>query len=131
MKFSFRRGDPQGVTRELAWACFSTNLVFPGSGSLLGGRKIGYPQVVLTLAGFLLTTVFGIKFVIWGVQHWSELRNPEGDPIETLTALWAACRWALLGMLLFGVAWVWALLTSCGIMRRVRQNPESATPPRK
>ena len=128
MKFSLRLGDARGITRDNAWACCSANLVLPGFGSLMGGRKIGYLQAVLGVAGFVLTTVFGIKFVIWGVQHWSELRNPEGDPIETLTALWRACRWALLGIALFGFTWIWALFTSWGIMRTARRTVEAEKP---
>ena len=126
MKFSFRLGDPGNITRDNAWACCSTNLALPGFGSLMGGRKSGYPQAVLCVAGFFLTMVFGIKFVIWGVQHWSEIRNPEGDPVESLIALWHACRWALLGLALFGGAWIWALFTSAAILRVARRN---APPP--
>jgi hypothetical protein len=125
----FRLGNARGITRDNAWACCSTNLALPGFGSLMAGRKTGYPQAVLCVAGFVLTTVFGIKFMIWGVQHWSEIRNPEGDPLETLTALWRACRWALLGMLLFGLAWVWALVTSWGILRTARRQAGSGEPP--
>jgi len=126
MKFSFRLGDAGNITRDNAWACCSTNLALPGFGSLMGGHRIGYLQAVLGVAGFFLTTVFGIKFMIWGVQHWSELRNPEGDPVESLIALWRACRWALLGLALFGFAWVWALITSAGILRVARR---SSPPP--
>jgi len=127
MKFSLRLGDAHHITRDNAWACCSTNLVLPGFGSLMGGNKAGYPQAALCLAGFFLTTVFGIKFVLWGVHHWSELRNPEGDPVETLTNLWLACRWALLGILLFGLSWLWALLTSLGILRLARRSAANGT----
>ena len=72
MKFSLRLSDAQSLTREHAWACCGTNFVLPGFGSLLGGRWTGYPQALLGLAGFLLTTEFGIKFVLWGIQHSSE-----------------------------------------------------------
>ena len=128
MKFSLRLGDTRSLTREHAWVCCSTNLVLPGFGSLLGGRWTGYPQALLCLAGFLLTTGFGLKFVIWGIQHWSELRNPEGDPLETLTAVWHGCRWALLGMGLFGVAWLWALFTNWGMLAAARPPADAGTP---
>jgi len=129
MKFAFRLGDARHITRANAWACGSTNLVLPGFGSLMGGRRSGYPQAVLCVAGFFLTMVFGIKFIIWGVLHWSELRNPEGDPVETLSALWQACRWALLGMGLFGVAWLWAQFTSLVIMNTARRLEDHKKPP--
>ena len=129
MKLSFRLGDAKSLTRENAWACCSTNLALPGFGSLMGSRKVGYPQAVLTVAGFVLTTLFGLKFVIWGIQNWSELHNPEGDPIETLTNLWRACRWALLGLVLFGLAWIWAQLTSLSILNSARRHAERNRPP--
>jgi hypothetical protein len=129
MKLSFRLGDANHITRENAWACCSTNLALPGFGSLMGGRRTGYLQAVLCLAGFFLTTVFGLKFVIWGIQHWSELHNPDGDPLETLLNLWRACRWALLGMGLFGLTWVWAQFTSLGIMNTARRQAERNQPP--
>jgi hypothetical protein len=127
----FRLGDARHITSDNAWACVSTNLALPGCGSLMAGRRSGYPQAVLGGIGFLLTFGFGLKFVIWGVQHWSELRHPEGDPVATLTALWRACRWALLGMGLFGGAWLWALVTSFGILRLARQRAAApVSPPR-
>ena len=129
MKISIRLGDAHHITRENAWACCSTNLALPGFGSLMGGRRIGYPHAALGVAGFFLTTVCGIQFVIWGVQHWSELHNPEGDPIETLLNLWRACRWTLLGMGLFGLAWIWAQFTSLGILHTARRPAEPHQPP--
>lgn len=129
MKFSLRLGSAQHITRDNAWACCSTNLVLPGFGSLMAGRQTGYLQAALCVAGFFLTTVFGIKFVIWSVQHWSEIHDPEGDPGETLTALWHACRWALLGIFLFGLSWIWALITSWRILRVARRIAETSGPP--
>lgn len=130
VKIQFRLGDARNLTTDSAWACCSTNLVLPGFGSLMGGRIVGYPQALLCVAGFGLTAIFGLKFVIWGVQHWSELQNPNGDPIETFISVWHACRWALLGMLLFALTWCWAALTSWGILRTARRLAESQKPPR-
>lgn len=96
------------------------NLVIPGGGSLLAGRRIGYLQLALCGMGFALTMIFGVKFILWGLQHWAELRDPTGDPAETLLTLWRGCRMPLAGIGLFGVAWIWAFLTNMGILRASR-----------
>jgi hypothetical protein len=129
MKFTLRLGDGRHLTRENAWACCTTNFAFPGSGSLLAGRRVGYLQLILTLTGFTLTTWFGLKFTVWGIRHLSELLQPTGDPLENLLALWHECRWALAGLGIFGVAWIWALLTSMGILRAARAQAAPGTKP--
>ena len=121
MKFSLRLGDAENLTRENALACCSLNLVVPGGGSLLAGRRVGYAQLVLGLLGFALTLIFGLRFVIWGMKHLPELRDPSGDPAETLLQIWRGCRWALAGLGLFGMAWLWAFVTNLGIMQQTRR----------
>ncbi len=120
MKFSLRLGDSQTLSRADAWACCTSNLAFPGSGSLLAGRWIGYPQVALTLAALTLTTWHGVRFFVWAWQHWSLLVSGD-DPAEALMGLWLAARWPLFGMALFVIAWIWALLTSLSVMNRARR----------
>ncbi len=129
MKFTLRLGDGRNLTRENAWACCTTNFAFPGSGSLLAGRKVGYVQLALTLIGFTLTTWFGLKFTIWGFRNLSELLQPTGDPLDTLLTVWRECRGALAGLGIFGVAWIWALLTSMGILRAARAQAAPGTKP--
>jgi len=129
MKFTLRLGDGENLTRENALACCSMNLVLPGGGSLLAGRRSGYLQLAVCLTGFALTIVFGLKFVTWSLQHWSELRDPSGDPLETLLTIWRKCRWALAGLGLFGVAWIWAFLTNLGILRESRSHAGTGAKP--
>jgi len=129
MKHPFRLGDPDNLTREQAWACVGTNLTLPGLGTLMAGRVTGFLQALLGGVAFLLTTLFGLKFVSWGLQHWAELQNPEGDPVETLTNLWHASRWALLGIGLFGLSWIWAQCSSLGILAQARRQAERNQPP--
>lgn len=129
MKFNLRLGDGKNLTRENAWACFTTNCAFPGSGSLLAGRKVGYLQSVLTFTGFALTLGFGFHFVVWGVRHWSELTNPSGDPLESLLNLWRASRGVILGLGLFGFSWIWAFITSMTILSTARRAVPPIAPP--
>lgn len=129
MKFTLRLGDGRNLDRTSAWICCSTNFVYPGSGSLLAGRKIGYAQALLSGIGFLMTLWFGGKFLVWGVRHWAELIAPGDDPVGFLLDLWFASRWALLGMVCFGVSWLWALITSLSVLRQARSQARPGEQP--
>jgi hypothetical protein len=108
------------LSRAEAQACLTANLGLPGAGSLMGGRVVGYWQVLVAVAGLGLTLIFGLFFLVWAIQNLEQLRDPEGDPFATLSAIWMRLRWALGGVGLFGIAWVWALVTSLSILRMPR-----------
>jgi hypothetical protein len=129
MKFTLRLGDARNLSRATAWICCHTNFAFPGCGSLMAGRKIGYAQVTLTLLGFALTTWFGTRFCAWGWRHWPELITPGDDPVGKLLNVWQASRWALAGMAFFGGAWLWALTTSMSVLRQTRPLAASGAAP--
>ena len=124
MKINLRLGPPGPLTRERAWICFSMNMGFPGSGSLMARRLVGYPQAVLTISGILLTLFFGGRFVTWFFANWSRLQNPGGDPLETMREIWMAVRWALAGMGLFALAWLWGLATGLTIVSRAKREQQ-------
>jgi hypothetical protein len=108
---------------QKAQGCLATNLVMPGLGSLAAGRKIGIPQLALCVAGFALTLGFGVHMIYWTLAHWSEYYGPhtETDPFKPLLDLWREARWPILGMLLFGVAWLWSICTSRAIIAEVKR----------
>jgi hypothetical protein len=82
-------------------------LVLPGLGSVMGGRKgSGYSQILLSMAGFLITLVELVKIAVAWVQ---EFQLP-ADP--------ALYRWTLIGMGIFLGAWIWSLL------RETQEPPE-------
>jgi hypothetical protein len=102
------------VDEARAWASLMTNLlVLPGLGSLLAGRRVGWPQAALALAGFALSTVWLGWFVIawWGTGGFPL----DGGPYLPM---------GLLGVLLFAVSWVWGLLTGLAVVRESR-DPQS------
>lgn len=107
----------------------ATNLALPGFGSLMAKRVAGWPQATLTVVGFALTTIFGVRFMIWFFQNTDTLYGPEADPIETLLAIWQTVRWALLGIGLFAVSWLWSLATNTEILRSARQPEPKEKPP--
>jgi hypothetical protein len=118
-----RRTGP--IDRSTAWGCALGNLALPGSGSLLAGRVSGYAQALLALAGFGLSTVFGLRFIVWGLSRWGEWEAADVDPVQRLLELWLALRWALLGLGVFALGWLWALVTSACLLRQAARN----TPP--
>lgn len=130
MKISLALGNRDGLSRQTAHGCVGTNLALPGFGSLMAGRAVGYVQAVLTVAGFVLTLFFGLKFIAWYLANWSSINSPQADPFETMSNVFREVRWAVLGIGLFAVAWLWALGTNAGILRQVRHTEEKARPPK-
>jgi len=130
MKISLALGNRDALTPQTARGCAGTNLALPGFGSLMAGRAVGYPQAVLTLVAFVLTLLFGVKFIVWGLKNWSALQDPLADPVETWLALWRGARWALLGIAMFAANWLWALATNIKILRAAASNERAAKPPK-
>jgi hypothetical protein len=121
MKIFSAHANPESSAREIARGCFTTNLVIPGLGSLVGGRKIGYAQLILCYAGQAVSLIFGIRFIYWSLAHWSEFYGPNADPVAAFPHLWLLARWPLLGILLFASAWLWALMTSCLLLDEAKK----------
>jgi hypothetical protein len=122
MKTFSGRKNHDDAKRQDAQGCFTTNLVMPGLGSLVGGRRVGLPQMTLCLTGFAISLGFGVRFTFWSLAHWSEFYspNPDADPFAPLRDLWQQARWPLLGIALFAFAWFWALLTSRSLLAEAK-----------
>ena len=95
-------------------------------GSLVAGRASGYAQVTFAVTGTLLTMIFGVRFVVWYLANWSRFNGAQSDPLGSLQELWLEVRWALGGIAIFGIGWLWALGTSLNI---VRESRKAAAPP--
>lgn len=94
-----------------AWACLMTNLlVLPGLGSLLGGRRAGWAQAALALAGFGLCAVWLVWFV-------AAFLREGGFPLDGGPYLPAG----ILGVALFAASWVWGLATGLRLVRAARR----------
>jgi hypothetical protein len=129
MKISLALGPRRPVSRQTAVGCLTANLALPGSGSLLAGRRSGYAQMALAVGGMGLTLLFGLRFMIWSITNWARLHDPQADFLDMFEETWLRSRWALLGIGLFVLGWLWALATSMAIVRSAGENP-SNTPPR-
>ena len=127
-KISLALGRPGPISRQVAWGCLTTNLTLPGFGSLLAGRVVGYFQIAVSLAGFALTTIFGIRFMAWYFSNSAHLQQIQADPDIYFHEVWLQVRWALLGMALFLVAWLWALASSLGILEKARAHDAMTRP---
>lgn len=130
MRISLALGRSGPVSRQTAWGCLTANLAVPGAGSLAAGRRSGYAQMLLTVAGLILSTIFGLQFILWQLANWGRLHSPELDPLSSLNEVWRQLRWALLGLAVFGVAWLWALGSSLIILQSSRDTGQRQVPPR-
>src|SRR5258706_10242547 len=130
MKISLALGQRQPLSRQTAWGCLTTNLALPGFGSLVAGHVSGYPQAALGIGGLILTTVFGLRFIVWYIANWSRFYGAHADPFAALSDMWPSLRWALLGIGLFVVSLLWALATSLQIVRAAKNAEATKVPPR-
>ena len=128
MRVSLALGERRPLDRATAWGCLTSNLGMPGSGTLVAGRRSGYVQGLLALAGVGLTTVFGLRFIAWYLANFARLREEWIDPFAAAGEVWMAVRWALLGMALFAVGWLWALGSSLLIVREARRTGSGSPP---
>jgi hypothetical protein len=103
--------------RNRALAALSANMVvLPGLGSLVLGRRAGWLQAPLALAGMTLN----VRWLVLVLLDWRR----EGALPDTLP------RTGLLlgGVALFAAAWLWALATGLRALRRARAAREESAP---
>lgn len=110
--------------RTRAWLSVAINqLAFPGLGTILMKRRAGYLQAILMVAGFILATGFALWLIVCAIRY---AMNPAWDEAD-FRAAYQPFKWALFsGLALCAVAWVWALFSSIGILRRMSK--EAAAP---
>jgi hypothetical protein len=130
MKVSLALGPRRPLSRQTAWGCVTTNLAMPGAGSLVAGRVTGYAQLALAIVGTVLTLLFGVRFIVWYVANWSRFHGDATDPLGALADMWHVLRWAVLGIGVFFVGWLWALMSSFGIVLSAKTAESAPVPPR-
>ena len=113
MKFTLALQPGRMMTHADAVGCLTANLALPGSGSLAAGKAVGYIQLALTLAGFILSMAGALACLRWYLKGGFD---PAGDPVEQLSLFWQHVKWPLLGIAIFVGALVWALATSLRIL---------------
>lgn len=100
------------------WACVMINqLAFPGLGTILAGRRIGYAQAAVMVVGFVL--VMGYLILYLGASY-RYLQTP-GWTQADFEARYRPYLWALYdGIGLCLVAWIWSLRSSFALWRQAR-----------
>ena|SRR5438874_4346522 len=128
MKISLALGPRRPLDRTTAWGCLTANLAVPGCGSLVSGRVSGYFQMALAIIGVALTTVFGLKFIVWHANNWADLQLTQPDMAENFQELWRHLRPACVGLVVFLAGMLWALASSISILIESKK-AQSAGPP--
>jgi hypothetical protein len=99
--------------------CVLTNtFAFPGLGTVMAKRPIGFVQVALTLLGF---TIF-MGFMLWFLGGLLRTAGDESGDLQKFYDLVKARAWiggAGLGLVVG--SWFWAILSSIGILRAARE----------
>ena len=96
-------------------------------------RGAGFFQAPLGVLGLVLTLMFGVRFVVWFFASQARINDPESDPVAMMIELWLNVRWALLGLGLFALSWLWALASSLSLLRQTREESpagQGRVPPR-
>lgn len=110
----FRRWADKPLDRGKAMSVFFVNqLATPGLGSLMAGRRVaGSLQLLLATAGFGIFLAWWIRVLIllYNLMSWDA---PSAEPD-------LRHRWWKTGVVLFGIAWLWSLVTSISLLREAR-----------
>jgi len=113
MKTSSVKLAPPTIDKPTAWACALTNAAtLPGLGTLVGGRRVGFAQAACALVGFGLS----LGGLLGHLRVWYDT----GEMPREFTASLAV---ALVGLGLFGFAWLWALASSIRLHRQASRPP--------
>ncbi len=125
MKLTLSTKGP--ANRKEALACLTANIALPGSGSLAAGKSIGYVQLAVAFVGFIITVIAGGHLLLWMMENGMSVNQQNGDPFQALITVWQEIQWPLVGLCVFGVAWLWGIVTSLQILAAHPKNP---VPPR-
>jgi len=116
MKTSSEAGNSPAPRRNSAWSAVLINLLaFPGLGTIMSGRRIGYVQAGLMLTGFFLT----MGFMIWYLVCISRYLTHPGWSRADFLATFRPYLWSLYwGIGLSALAWLWSLKSSLEILKK-------------
>ena len=89
-------------------------LAFPGLGTIMAGRRIGYMQATIMVAGFCLFLGFMLFYFAWFARFMSFGGGEQVDEHGYRSWLWMLFG----GLTLCAFAWCWALIDSISIVRQ-------------
>ena len=113
--------------KRRAWLHASINqLAFPGLGTILAGRKIGWIQAVTMVTGFLLTIGFMAWYLTCAFRYLQGTLSTE----EQFHHQYEPYAWVLKsGIALCLVAWFWSLVSSLSLLSEASANAVAHPPP--
>lgn len=109
------------MSRATARTATLVNLfVTPGMGSMMAGRFLaGLGQLAIAATGVGVFAVWFVKIMAESYRMYSG----EESSIQMHPLL------GFMGLLVFGLGWLWALATSIGLMKEARRNESAQTKP--
>ena len=111
---------PRPPSLQKVWLAVLVNQgAFPGLGTLMMRRRVGYAQSAVMVAGFVLS----MGFMIWYLTCLAGYIMHSNWSAEEFAARSQPYRWALYwGLGLCAISWFWALLSSLSLLREARQH---------
>jgi len=95
-------------------------LAFPGAGTVMAGRKVGYAQATMMVIGFILTMLY-LLVIIGGLMSLVTDVHANEVTIEEQRHHYA---WAgKIGLGLSVLAWSWALVSSISMINNAQREP--------
>ena len=127
MKISLALGPRRILDRPTAWACVLANQgTLPGAGTLASGRRAGYAQAALALAGFgpmlllslrVLIAAYHFQQISGEFSSFEEMFDEVSIRLRHLPQTWGLYFWiGVPGSSLFALGWLWALVSSLAIL---------------
>jgi len=116
-------GSENQIDRKTAYGLLAANLVFPGLGSILGGKKSGFIQLLLSFVSLGATCYYGVELFKWISIHREQL--PDwfyGLPPEIQNQLWNLLLPIIYSLLIFLIALIWSLITNILIIKQAKRN---------
>jgi hypothetical protein len=112
---------PKPRKRAPVWLWVIVNqFAFPGLGTIMMRRRVGYFQASIMVTGFVLTTGYLLWFIVCAARYASNPAWTEAD----FTGRYRPYKWALTwGLVLCAIAWAWALVSSLQILRAQKSDP--------
>ena len=112
-------GKAEAAQRYKTWSCVAINLLaFPGLGTIWAGRRVGYLQATVMVAGFLMFLGYFVWFLAGMFQFLGS-----GDETAWQQHYRSGLGVALAGLGLCAIAWFWALASSIGLVRGLLRKP--------
>ena len=128
MSAAMAEQPPRIITRKRAVVCLGMNaLAFPGLGTIMAGRAIGYVQAAVMSLGFFLFAGFMLWYLVSSVGALNRfMLSGVQEDLSQQYRPWLWVLWLGLGLSVF--AWVWSVVSSLVVLKQAPAVTE--TPPR-